>query len=57
MVSFGSGASSDTLMALTVTEAILERQKRAPQTQDYISRRTVIDYAMYARMRGKLTMK
>jgi hydroxymethylglutaryl-CoA synthase len=56
MVSFGSGAGSDAF-AITVTDAILERQQRAPFTQDYISRRTVIDYAQYARMRGKLTMK
>ncbi len=56
MVSFGSGAGSDAF-ALTVTEGILERQKRAPFTQDYIARRTVIDYAQYARLRGKLTMK
>ncbi len=56
MVSFGSGAGSDAF-AITVTDAILERQSRAPLTQDYIARRTVIDYAQYARMRGKLTMK
>ena len=56
MVSFGSGAGSDAF-AITVTDAILERQQRAPFTQDYIARRTVIDYAQYARMRGKLTMK
>ncbi len=56
MVSFGSGAGSDAF-AITVTDAILERQQRAPFTQDYIARRSVIDYAQYARMRGKLTMK
>ncbi len=56
MVSFGSGAGSDAF-ALTVTQAIQERRDRAPRTQDYIARRTPIDYAMYARMRGKLVMK
>lgn len=56
MVSFGSGAGSDAF-ALTVTDAIVERRKRAPATQDYIARRTVIDYATYARYRGKITMK
>jgi hydroxymethylglutaryl-CoA synthase len=56
MVSFGSGAGSDAF-ALTVTAAIRERRDRAPRTQDYIARRTAIDYAMYARMRGKLVMK
>jgi hydroxymethylglutaryl-CoA synthase len=54
--SFGSGAGSDTF-DIFVTEAILERRDRAPKTQDYINRRTEIDYATYARMRGKLTMK
>ena len=56
MVSFGSGAGSDAF-AITVTEAIGERRERAPRTQDYIARRTEIDYATYARMRGKLVMK
>lgn len=56
MVSFGSGAGSDAF-AITVTDGILDRQKRAASTQDYIARRTVIDYAQYARMRGKLAMK
>jgi len=56
MVSFGSGAGSDAF-AITVTDAIRERRGRAPFTQDYIARRTQIDYAEYARMRGKLVMK
>jgi hydroxymethylglutaryl-CoA synthase len=56
MVSFGSGAGSDAF-ALTVTDLIRERQDRAPHTQDYIARRTPIDYATYARYRGKITMK
>jgi hydroxymethylglutaryl-CoA synthase len=56
MVSFGSGAGSDAF-DITVTDAIRERQDRAPRTQDYIARRTEIDYATYARLRGKLVMK
>jgi hydroxymethylglutaryl-CoA synthase len=56
MVSFGSGAGSDAF-AITVTDANLERRDRAPHTADYIARRTQIDYATYARMRGKLVMK
>jgi hydroxymethylglutaryl-CoA synthase len=56
MVSFGSGAGSDAF-ALRVTEAIEARRERAPRTSDYIARRTPIDYATYARYRGKLTMK
>jgi hydroxymethylglutaryl-CoA synthase len=56
MVSFGSGAGSDAF-SIRVTDAILERRERATSTQDYIARRTPIDYAMYARLRGKLVMK
>jgi hydroxymethylglutaryl-CoA synthase len=56
MVSFGSGAGSDAF-SLTVTDAIEQRRNRAPFTQDYIARRTPIDYGMYARQRGKLVMR
>jgi len=56
LVSFGSGAGSDAF-ALRVTDAITERQPRAPKTRDYIARRSVIDYATYARLRGKLVME
>jgi hydroxymethylglutaryl-CoA synthase len=40
-----------------VTEAIETRRNLAPSTRDYIARRKVIDYATYARQRGKLVMK
>ena len=40
-----------------VTEKLLERRPRAALTSDYIARRMPIDYAMYVRMRGKLTLK
>ena len=56
MVSFGSGAGSDAF-SIGVTDAIRERQNLAPHTADYIARRTEIDYATYARLRGKLVMK
>jgi hydroxymethylglutaryl-CoA synthase len=56
LVSYGSGAGSDA-MAFRVTDAIAERRDNAMKTQEYIARRTEIDYATYARMRGKLTMK
>lgn len=56
MVSYGSGAGSDAF-DIHVTDAILERQKKALTTQQYIQRRTEIDYATYARYRGKITMK
>jgi len=56
MVSFGSGAGSDAI-GLRVTDQILERRDLATKTQTYIARRTEIDYAEYARLRGKLVMK
>ncbi|HMQ52442.1 MAG TPA: hydroxymethylglutaryl-CoA synthase [Anaerolineae bacterium] len=54
-VSFGSGAGSDAF-SIDVTKAVTERRHRAPTTQDYINRRTEIDYATYTRYRGKLKM-
>jgi len=53
MVSYGSGAGSDAFL-ITTTETISERQKLALSTQDYIARRTEIDYGMYVRLRHKL---
>lgn len=55
MVSFGSGAGSDAF-TIQVTEQITTRRQLAHSTQDYIDRKTIIDYAMYARQRGKLVM-
>ncbi len=55
MVSFGSGAGSDAF-SMRVTDRINEIRNRAPKTQDYISRRKVIDYATYVRFRHKLQM-
>jgi hydroxymethylglutaryl-CoA synthase len=56
MVSFGSGAGSDAFDIL-VTDAVRSRRDLAPKTQDYIARRTEIDYATYVRYRGKLAMR
>lgn len=56
MVSFGSGAGSDA-MDIRVTEAVQERQNRAARTREYVDRRKEVDYATYARLRGKLKMK
>jgi hydroxymethylglutaryl-CoA synthase len=55
MVSYGSGAGSDAFV-VRVTEAIEERRAKAPSTQEYIARRTPIDYATYTRFRGKIAM-
>ncbi len=54
-VSFGSGAGSDAF-SIRVTDKIEARRNLAPKTQDYIARRTQIDYATYVRLRGKLQM-
>ncbi len=56
MASFGSGAGSDAI-SFKVTDQIIERQPKALTTEDYISRRTQIDYAEYVQMRGKITLK
>jgi hydroxymethylglutaryl-CoA synthase len=53
LVSYGSGAGSDAF-SLTATERLPERRGAAPTTRDYIRRRTEVDYATYARFRGKL---
>jgi len=56
LVSFGSGAGSDA-MSLRVTDRIKDKSELATTTENYIARRTEIDYADYVRMRGKLSMK
>jgi hydroxymethylglutaryl-CoA synthase len=55
MVSFGSGAGSDAFV-IQVTDQIVERRGKALFTQDYIARRTQIDYATYTRFRGKINL-
>ena len=56
MVSYGSGAGSDAF-SLRATEALARRRTAARDTQSYVKRRTEIDYATYARLRGKLVLK
>jgi hydroxymethylglutaryl-CoA synthase len=55
MVSYGSGAGSDAF-DIEVTDRIRESRGRATTTEEYISRRTEIDYATYTRYRDKLKM-
>ena len=55
MASYGSGAGSDAY-ALTVTERLLERRGRAPLAAAYLQRAVFVDYAVYAKWRGKLVM-
>ena len=56
MTSFGSGAGSDAI-SFQVTDKITSRKAMALSTEDYISRRTVVDYGEYLKMRGKITLK
>lgn len=55
VVSYGSGAGSDAY-ALTVTDRLPAVQRRAPLTAAYLARREQVDYATYAKWRGKLVM-
>ncbi|MCB2213875.1 hydroxymethylglutaryl-CoA synthase [bacterium] len=56
VTSYGSGAGSDAFV-ITAQDALPERRGAALSTQDYIARRTEIDYATYARYRGKIAMR
>lgn len=53
VTSYGSGAGSDAYV-LRVTDALLERRERAPLASAYINRVSMVDYAVYAKWRGKL---
>ncbi len=55
MTTYGSGAGSDAY-ALTVTERLLACRERAPLTATYLAREVFVDYATYARWRGKLVL-
>jgi len=56
VVSFGSGAGSDAFQ-LRIGDRLPVCRAAAPSTGDYVQRRTEIDYATYARYRGKLTLE
>lgn len=53
LTSYGSGAGADSF-SFIVTERILERQGKAPKTEEYIAHKENIDYGTYVRLRGKL---
>ena len=53
LTSFGSGAGSDSL-AMTVTDRIVDARKTGPLVEQMISNKQYIDYAIYAKYRGKI---
>ncbi|MCS6881012.1 MAG: hydroxymethylglutaryl-CoA synthase [Oscillochloridaceae bacterium] len=55
VTTYGSGAGSDAY-ALTVTERLPACRERAPLTAAYLEREVFVDYATYARWRGKLVL-
>ncbi len=48
---FGSGAGSDAY-SIVVTDKIIDRKDKAPKVEDYLARKKIIDYGMYAKCRG-----
>jgi hydroxymethylglutaryl-CoA synthase len=56
-VAYGSGAGSDAF-DITVTNEILElRRDAAPTVKDLVEHKKFLDYATYAKFRGKIRMK
>ncbi|MFW9958831.1 MAG: hydroxymethylglutaryl-CoA synthase [Candidatus Odinarchaeota archaeon] len=53
MVAYGSGAGSDAF-SITVEDAIMESRGAVPTVDDYIERKTYVDYATYAKYRRKI---
>jgi hydroxymethylglutaryl-CoA synthase len=54
-VSYGSGAGSDAF-SITVKEEIDEKRELSPKVQDMIQDKSYVDYAVYAKFKGKLRM-
>jgi len=54
-VSYGSGAGSDAFI-IEVTDEIEKKRDLAPAVSDIISRKKYVDYALYAKFKGKLRM-
>lgn len=55
VVSYGSGSGSDSF-TLTVNEEIREKRNLAPTTEEIISNKKYVDYAVYAKYKGKIKM-
>lgn len=54
-VSYGSGAGSDAF-SITVRDKIEERRDHAPKVTELVAKKSYVDYAMYAKFKGKLKM-
>lgn len=54
-VSYGSGAGSDAF-SITVNDTIDDKRELAPKVQDMIKNKCYVDYAIYAKFKGKLRM-
>ena len=55
VISYGSGSGSDGF-TITVTDEIEKVKDLAPKTQDYIDNKQYVDYAVYAKFKGKIKM-
>ena len=55
IISYGSGAGSDGF-TLTVNDRIDEVRNLAPTTEEIIADKKYVDYAVYAKFKGKLRM-
>ncbi|HDJ83450.1 MAG TPA: hydroxymethylglutaryl-CoA synthase, partial [Desulfurococcaceae archaeon] len=53
VVSFGSGAGSDAFSIVT-TDLIEEKRDKAPLVSELIKKKKYVDYAFYAKFRGKI---
>lgn len=54
-VSYGSGAGSDAF-SITVNEQIEEKRNLAPKVKDMIKNKEYVNYAIYAKFKGKMRM-
>lgn len=54
-VSYGSGSGSDAF-TITVTDKIDEKRELAPKLANMIENKTYVDYAIYAKYKGKFSM-
>ncbi len=54
-ISYGSGSGSDAF-TLSVTDLIDEKRELAPKLSNMIENKSYVDYAVYAKYKGKLRM-